>query len=176
MNRLIPFLAVAVLAAATAARGAFVEPTRDQLKAAAQHPPMVVALVQDANVEQAAQVARGVFIEIINLDLEDEERDQRLTDVVFHLYAAFPDSHKGLSSALGRMVAASPAASMSAEVVSAIQLGVIKATNTANGNTFGNAYTLAMQTVAGAPGGGKTVPPQPPPPPVALPYEAQRLL
>jgi len=35
MNRLIPFLAVAVLAAATAARGAFVEPTRDQLKAAA---------------------------------------------------------------------------------------------------------------------------------------------
>ena len=50
-------------------------------------------------------------------------------------------------------------------------------------NVFGNAYNLAMQTVAGAPGGGKNVPPQPPPPPVALPlrppvaqpYEAQRL-
>ncbi len=64
---------------------------------------------------------------------------------------------------------------MNAAIVSAIQKSIIETTELKNGTAFGNAYIMAMQTVAGAPGGGKNVPPQPPPPPVALPYEGQRL-
>ena len=83
----------------------------------------------------------------------------------------------------GKFVAASPTASMAPSLLSAIQRAIIEVAGADVGNDFGNAYDLAMQTVAGAPGGGKNVPPQPPPPPVALPlrppvaqpYEAQRL-
>ena len=88
-----------------------------------------------------------------------------------------------LAMSLGRFVAASPAASASPSIVSAIEQSIIQFYNVDFGNAFANAYLLSMQTVAGAPGGGKTVPPQPPPPPVALPlrppvatgYEAQQL-
>ena len=67
--------------------------------------------------------------------------------------------------------------------MSALQRAIVEVAGVGVASEFGNAYNLAMLTVAGAPGGGKNVPPQPPPPPVALPlrppvaapYEAQRL-
>jgi hypothetical protein len=42
-------------------------------------------------------------------------------------------------------------------------------------SAFGNAYALAMQSLGGAPGSGKTAPATPPPPPITVPYEGQML-
>ncbi len=158
------------------AQAAFEKPTGEQLKAAAENPALVVALVKDANPDQAAEVGKDVIIQIIRLDLEPDQRDQRFSMLVRYLFTAFPqDDWAALAISLGRFVAASPAASATPDIVSAIQRAVIEFCGVDYGDTFANSYLLAMQTIAGSPGGGKTVPPQPPPPPVALPYEGQRL-
>ncbi len=158
------------------AYGIFIPPTRDQVKEAAQDPSLVVAMLQDATAPQAAEVAKDIIIQIVDLDLKDEDRDVRIASLTSYLFLAWPQGHwTDLAMALGRFVAASPTASMSAATVSATQRGIIQVANVQVGDAFGNAYNLSMQTIAGAPGGGKTVPPQPPPPPVALPYEGQRL-
>ena len=160
---------------AGSAFGVFVAPTPEQIQAAAKDPPQVVALLQDASVAQASNVGKDVIIEIVRLGLKPEDRDKRIRELVGHLFAALPGQTKALAVAMGLKIAASPTASMSPEIVSAVQVAIIAFTDVSTGNDFGNSYTLAMQTVAGAPGGGKTVPPQPPPPPVALPYEGQLL-
>lgn len=164
--------------------GAFEKPTRDQLKEAAKDPTKIVALLQDASIDQAAETAKDVIIQIVYLDLKPEERNQRIAAVVNFLFKAVPeDDWDELAIALAKFVAASPAASMTADNLSSMQRSIIDETSVDVGEAFGNAYNLAMLTIAGAPAGGKTVPPQPPPPPVALPlrppvaqpYEAQRL-
>jgi hypothetical protein len=160
---------------ADVAMGAFAHPTLEQLQAAARNPSLVVPLLKDASVDEAAVVAKDVIIEIIQLDLKPEDREKRIKALIASVFSAMPDHQKELVIALGKAVAASPTASISPEVVSNIQLAVIMATDVLDGSAFGNAYNLAMQTVAGAPGGGKTTPSQPPPPPVALPYEIQQL-
>ena len=184
MKTKILWLAVLAGLLAGSVFAAFEKPTREQLEAAAENPALVVALVKDANPDQAAEVAKDVIIQIIRLDLKTEERDQRFADLIRYLFTAMPQGDwMALAISLGRFVAASPAASASPDVVSAIEQAVIEFYNVDYGNAFANAYLLSMQTVAGAPGGGKTVPPQPPPPPVALPlrppvatgYEAQQL-
>ena len=158
------------------AYGIFVAPTQDQLKAAAQDPPKIIALVQDASIDQAAVVCRDVIIEIVKLNLKPEVRNARIGSLVRNLFTIMPqDQWPPLAVALAKVVAASPTASMSPATVSAIQQAIIALGGVGDGNAFGNAYNLSMQTVAGAPGGGKNVPSQPPPPPVALPYEGQRL-
>lgn len=157
------------------AHAAFTPPTQDQLKEAAQEPPKVMALVKDASVDQAAEVGRDVIIAVVGLDLKPKDRDARIVDVITYLFRAFPDNTLKLAIALGKVVAASPTASMSPAIVSAVQQSIIFVASLDVGNAFGNAYNLSLQTVAGAPGGGKSVPAQPPPPPVALPYEGQRL-
>ena len=177
-------LAVGAALAAGSVFAAYEKPTREQLQAAAENPALVVTLVKDANPDQAAEVGKDVIIQIIRLDLKPEERNQRFADLIRYLFTAMPqDAWMPLAMSLGRFVAASPAASASPDIVSAIEQAIIQFYNVDFGNAFANAYLLAMQTVAGAPGGGKTVPPQPPPPPVALPlrppvatgYEAQQL-
>lgn len=175
MKRILPIGAVLAVVAAGSAWGVFVEPTQSQLRAAAETPSRVVPMLQDANVAQAANVGKDVIIEIVQLDLKPEDRKARIQELVGYLFGAMPDQAQALAIALGLKIAASPTASMSPEIVSAIQVAIIAQVGLSAGNGFGNSYTLAMQTVAGAPGGGKTVPPQPPPPPVALPYEGQRL-
>jgi hypothetical protein len=176
MKAKIKWLAMLSCVVAWNAYGAFTPPTQDQLKAAAEDPPKVVALVQDASIDQAAIVCRDVIIEIVKLGLKPKVRDARIGSVVRNLFSVIPDDqHTNLAIALAKVVAASPTASMTSGIVSAIQQAIVVLGGVDEGNAFGNAYNLAMQTVAGAPGGGKTVPPQPPPPPVALPYEGQRL-
>ncbi len=176
MNPKIQWVAVLALLAAMNAFGIFTPPSQDQLEAAAKDPPKVIDLLTDANIDQAAVVGKDVIIEIVNLDLKPKIRDARIGSLIRHLFSTVPpDQQRAMAIALGKVVAASPAASMSPDTVSAIQQGIIALGGEGDGNAFGNAYTLAMQTIAGAPGGGKTVPPQPPPPPVALPYEGQRL-
>ncbi len=170
--------------AAWNAYGAFEKPTTEQLKAAAEDPSLLVDLLKDASIDQAAETAKDVVIQIVRLDLTPEERDDRATSLVGYLFMTVPkDQWDALAISLGKFVAASPTASMAPSLLSAIQRAIIEVAGADVGNDFGNAYDLAMQTVAGAPGGGKNVPPQPPPPPVALPlrppvaqpYEAQRL-
>ena len=175
MNTKIIRWALAFGMVAGLAQGAFTPPTQDQLKEAAKEPRKVVALVKDASVDEAAEVGKDVVIAIVDLDLKPEDRDARIVDVITYLLQVMPDHAGALAIALGRVVAASPTASMSPAIVSAIQQAIILVTDVEIGSAFGNAYNLAMQSVAGAPGGGKSVPPQPPPPPVALPYEGQRL-
>ncbi len=176
MKTAIRWMFLAIGLAAGVAEAAFTPPTQEQLQAAAKEPALVVALVQDANPEQAAEVGKDVVIEIVKLGLKPKDRDARISQLVEYLFKAMPeDNSMELAIALGKAVAGSPTASMSPDTVSAIQLGIILAVGVDHANPFGNSYNLAMQTIAGAPGGGKTVPPQPPPPPVALPYEAQRL-
>ncbi len=175
MNLRIHRIVLLALLCAGTALGAFQKPSQEELEAAAEQPSLVVELVKDANPDQAAEVGKDVIIEIIRLDLEPEERDQRITELIAYLFAAMPDDTEALAISLGRFVAASPTASMSPEIVSAIQRAIILAMDVEHGRAFGNAYNLAKLSIAGAPGGGKTVPPQPPPPPVALPYEVQRL-
>ncbi|MGD9613253.1 MAG: hypothetical protein AB7V22_10190 [Kiritimatiellia bacterium] len=183
-TRIVRWAALAVCVAGLDARAAFDQPTRAELKAAAEDLSKVVELLQDASIDQAAEIAKGVVIEIVKLDLSRAERDSRASSLVGYLFMTFPEGDwKDLAIVFGRMVAASPTASMDPSLLSALQRAIIEVGGVEIGGEFGNAYNLAMLTVAGAPGGGKNVPPQPPPPPVALPlrppvatpYEAQRL-
>ena len=177
MKTLFKWLLLSACLAAGNARGEFVKPTREQLKAAAEDPAKVVELLKDASIDQSAELAKDVVIQIVKLDLEPDERDKRISLLVSYLFMTMPeDQWDDLAISLGKFVAASPTASMSPDTISAFQRAIIELAGVSVGSDFGNAYNLAMQTIAGAPGGGKTVPPQPPPPPVALPYEGQRLL
>lgn len=158
------------------AQAAFDKPTRAELKAAAEDLSKVVELLEDASIDQAAETAKDVVIQIVELDLKIKERDSRASSLVGYLFMSRPhDKWKALAFSFANFVAASPTASMDPSLLSALQRAIIEVAGVDIGNVFGNAYNLAMQTIAGAPGGGKTVPPQPPPPPVALPYEGQRL-
>lgn len=168
-------LVLAGVLIASFAYGAFQKPSDEQLKAAAQDPALLAALLVDASIDQAAETTKDVIVQVVKLDLEPEECDLRAALLIRILFRTMPqDTWTAIAVALGKFVAASPKASMSPSLVSAIQQSIIQTTELKNGNAFGNAYIIAMQTVAGAPGGGKNVPTQPPPPPVALPYEGQR--
>ena len=176
MNLKIKGAVLLAVLAAWNAQAAFDPPTRAELKAAAEDLSKVVELLTDASIDQAAEVAKDVVIQIVKLDLDIKERDSRASSVVGYLFMSFPrEQWKELAISFAKFVAASPTASMDPSLLSALQRAIIEVAGMDGANIFGNAYNLAMQTVAGAPGGGKTVPPQPPPPPVALPYEAQRL-
>ena len=170
MNAKIRWVVLLICVAAWNAYGAFEKPTREQLKAAAKEVSLIVDLLKDASIDQAAETAKDVIIQIVQLDLKPVERDSRIASLAAYLFATMAsDQWRALAISLAKFVAASPAASMSPATVSATQRAVIEIAGVDIGNEFGNIYNLAMQTVAGAPGGGKTVPPQPPPPPVALP-------
>ena len=182
--KFVKWAALAICLAGMDAQAAFDRPTRAELKAAAEDLSNVVELLQDASIDQAAEVARDVVIEIVKLGLDQAERDSRASSLVGYLFMTFPEGDwTSLAIVLGRMVAASPTASMDPSLLSALQRAIVEVAGVGVASEFGNAYNLAMLTVAGAPGGGKNVPPQPPPPPVALPlrppvaapYEAQRL-
>ena len=182
--KFVKWAALAICLAGMDAQAAFDRPTRSELKAAAEDLSQVVELLQDASIDQAAEVARDVVIEIVKLGLDQAERDSRASSLVGYLFMTFPEGDwTSLAIVLGRMVAASPTASMDPSLLSALQRAIVEVAGVGVASEFGNAYNLAMLTVAGAPGGGKNVPPQPPPPPVALPlrppvaapYEAQRL-
>ena len=182
--KFVKWAALAICLAGMDAQAAFDRPTRAELKAAADDLSKVVELLQDASIDQAAEVARDVVIEIVKLGLDQAERDSRASSLVGYLFMTFPEGDwTSLAIVLGRMVAASPTASMDPSLLSALQRAIVEVAGVGVASEFGNAYNLAMLTVAGAPGGGKNVPPQPPPPPVALPlrppvaapYEAQRL-
>ena len=182
--KFVKWAALAICLAGMDAQAAFDRPTRAELKAAAEDLSKVVELLQDASIDQAAEVARDVVIEIVKLGLDQAERDSRASSLVGYLFMTFPEGDwTSLAIVLGRMVAASPTASMDPSLLSALQRAIVEVAGVGVASEFGNAYKLAMLTVAGAPGGGKNVPPQPPPPPVALPlrppvaapYEAQRL-
>jgi hypothetical protein len=175
MNARVKWVALLLGVAAWNAYGAFTPPTQDQIQQAAEDPAKVIALVVDASVDQAAEVGKDVIVRIVKLGLKPADRDARIALLVKYLFQALPNNQwRDLAIALAKAVAASPTASMSPPIVSAIQRTIIAETGMVNGTAFGNAYNLAMQTVAGAPGGGKNVPTPPPPPPVALPYAAQR--
>ena len=182
--KFVKWAALAICLAGMDAQAAFDRPTRAELKAAAEDRSKVVELLQDASIDQAAEVARDVVIEIVKLGRDQAERDSRASSLVGYLFMTFPEGDwTSLAIVLGRMVAASPTASMDPSLLSALQRAIVEVAGVGVASEFGNAYNLAMLTVAGAPGGGKNVPPQPPPPPVALPlrppvaapYEAQRL-
>lgn len=158
--------------------GAFVPPTDNQLIQAAEDPARIGALVKQASVAQAAEVTKNVIVKIVGLGLPPVTRNARVAAIIADVFKAMPGKAKALAAALGRAIAASPVASGDPAVVSTIQQAVIAAAGaegSAAGAAFGNAYNMAMQSVAGAPGGGKVVPPTPPPPPVAIPYEGQSL-
>ena len=182
--KFVKWAALAICLAGMDAQAAFDRPTRAELKAAAEDLSKVVELLQDASIDQAAEVARDVVIEIVKLGLDRAERDSRASSLVGYLFMTFPEGDwTSLAIVLGRMVAASPTASLGPSLLSALQRAIVEVAGVGVASEFGNAFNLAMLTVAGAPGGGKNVPPQPPPPPVALPlrppvaapYEAQRL-
>ena len=176
MNQMIKWAMVLVCATAINSFGAFEKPTTEQLKAAAKDPSLAVDLLKDASIDQAAETVKDVIIQIVKLNLKPEDRNARVSSVVGYLFMAVPkDQWPPIAISLAKFVAASPTASMSPALLSAIQQAIIEVAGMDVGSDFGNAYNLAMQSVAGAPGGGKNVPPQPPPPPVALPYEGQRL-
>jgi hypothetical protein len=164
MNAKIKGLAILVATVAWTAWGAFTPPTQDQLAAAAVDPALVVALVQDASMEEAARVGENVIIEIVKLDLEPEERDARIASLLKYLFQAKPDDPQSLAIELGNAVAASPTISMNSAILSGIQQTIIAIAGVDIGTAFGNAFNLAMLSIAGRAGGGKNVPPPPPPP------------
>ncbi|HPC18583.1 MAG TPA: hypothetical protein PL039_00125 [Kiritimatiellia bacterium] len=172
MSSAIRWLGVLGCLMGAVAFGDFTKPALEQLQAAAENPAQLGALLRDASPDQAAETAKDVIIEIIQLDLKPEERDARAASLMDQLFLAMPtDTWPALAISFGRFVAASPAATMSPSLLSAIHQAIIRVGDVDLGEAFGNAFNLAMQTVAGKPAGGKTVPPQPPPPPVALPRE-----
>jgi hypothetical protein len=170
-------LAVAIALTAGSAWAVFTPPTDSQLQETAKEPARIAALVHDATAAQAADVTRNVIVLIIRLDLSAKTRDARIGLLINKLFAAMPGQTFVLAATLGRLVAAHPTASTNPAIVSAIQQAVVTAAGSSGseaGASFGNAYQMALQTVAGAPEGSQTIPP-PPPPPVALPYEGQAL-
>ena len=176
MNAKIKGAILLVVLAAWNAQAAFEKPTQAELKAAAEDLSQMVDLLKDASIDQAAETAKDVVIQIVKLDLKIKERDSRASSLVSYLFLSMPkDKWKALAISFAKFVAASPTASMDPSLLSALQRAIIEVAGVEISNIFGNAYNLAMMSIAGAPGGGKTVPPQPPPPPVALPYEGQRL-
>lgn len=171
-------LAAAIGLTAESAWAVFAPPAESRLREAADDPTKLRELLRDASVNQAADVTRSVLVRIVKLDLKPKERNARLISLMKTLIQAMPGHGNALAVILGRAVAANPTASLAPDLISAIQSALVVASGNDGagaGASFGNAYQLAMLTVAGAPGGGKNVPPTPPPPPVALPYEGQDL-
>jgi hypothetical protein len=169
MNTSIRRIILAAVLLAGAAEAAFTPPTQEQLQAAAKEPALVVALIVDANAEQAAEVGKDVVIEIVTLGLKPKERDARISQLVEFLFKAMPeDNSMELAVALGKAVAGSPTASMTAEIVSAIQLGIILAVNVEHGPHFHAEAELvggavaedlggAVGDAAGGPEGGESI-------------------
>lgn len=178
MKRIPSVIMLTVMFTGQIASAVFVAPSGEQIAGAAESPVNVVALLKDASPAQAATVMKDVVIDILKLGLPPVDRNARIAEMVRHAFRTMPGQAKALAAALGAAIASSPAASGDADVVSIIQQAVVTTAGdsaSASGAAFGNAYNLAMQTVSGAPGGGKMVPPTPPPPPVALPYAGQAL-
>lgn len=157
------------------AQAAFLAPSEEQIKAVAEAPQQVGPLLREASPIEAAGVVKDVIIKIVGSGLPPVTRDQRIAAVISQAYRAMKGKEQAFAVALGRAIAASPGANTTADVVSAVQQALVTAGGAQAGTGFGNSYNMAMQTVAGAPGGGKSVPPAPPPPPVATPYNGQNL-
>lgn len=151
----------------TATQAAFVPPTVEQVKQAAAEPVRVADLVRGGSVQQAANVARDVIVTIVDAGLPAGTRDELIRTVIAQVFQAFPGQGKALAAALGTAIAGSAIASANTAVLSAIQAAVATATP-GGGTVFGNAYAVSLQSIGGAPGGGKTATPLPPPPPVSL--------
>lgn len=157
------------------AQAAFQMPTEAQMKAVAEAPDQVGPLLREASAVEAADVVKDVIIQIVGSGLPPVTRDQRISTLISHACRAMKGKEQAFAVALGRAVAASPGASTTQDVVSSVQLAIASIGGAQAGTGFGNSYNIAMQSVSGAPGGGKTVPPAPPPPPVATPYDGQIL-
>ncbi len=175
MKTAICLVITAITLTANCARADYVEPSDEQIEQAAAEPAKVEAMAKDATVLEGAILIKDVVVKIVDTALPPVTRDKRIGSVVACVFRIMVTRSKELSVALARAIAASPGASATPDVVSVIQQAVMKAAGADAGKAFGNSYILAMQTVAGAPGGGKSVPPLPPPPPVAIPYEGQSL-
>lgn len=186
--RILPsVLLLAMLSITVHARAAevFRAPTSRQIDLVAAEPARLSLVVRGASVPQVAEVVRAVLVQVVYRERNTRIRDQLIRAVIRQMYAVRPGQATALAVALGQAIAASPAASREPSVVSVIHAAVIEAVIAVEGVSmaaasdlgavFGNAYSMALQSVGGAPGSGKTAPATPPPPPVALPYEGQTI-
>lgn len=174
MKAAIRWMAWLACLAGGVAYAAFAKPGLEQLQAAAENPAQLAGLLEDASVDEAAETAKDVIVQLVDLGLEPEDRDARAAEIVRNLFLLMPETQwTDLANSFARSVAASPSCSLNPSLLSSMQQAIIAVDGVDLGNAFGNAYNLAMQTIAGAPGGGKNVPPPPPPPPVSMAAEAE---
>jgi hypothetical protein len=175
-------LLAALIGLNATAKPSFKMPSEAQKTAAAADPSLLAPLLRGASVPEAAQVVRGVIIQVVKLADEPARRDARIRSVIREAFRAMPGQAAALAAALGEAMAGSPSASRDPAVVSSIQKAMIAIAGreVSDGvdiaSTFGNAYALALQTVGSAPGIGKTSVANPPPPPVSSPYDGQMLI
>jgi hypothetical protein len=180
-NQTVMAMVAAAILINTAAiiQAAFQMPSEIQAAAAAQNPILIRPLIQACSVNEAAQVIRDVLVQVVRMKEEPAKRDARIGAVIREAFRARPKEALALAAALGKVMAASPEASRDPAVISAIQAGMIdsvgsdRAEAVAVASSFGNSYTLSMQTIGAAPGSGKTAVATPPPPPVATRYDGQ---
>ena len=179
MKTLLGILILGVLLPAIPAGAAFVAPTPRQIAQAAADPARIPAMIQGASVTEAAQVARAVIARIL-LDWKDAQaRAVRVRAAILQVMAVRPREAVAMAVALGSLIASSPTISGDGATLSTIQASIIEAAGADRvagadlAAAFGNAFALAMQSLGGAPGSGKTAPATPPPPPITVPYEGQ---
>lgn len=90
MKRVMATVLVSCLAA-LAANAAFTPPTADQIKAAAEDPATLGALIQGASAEEAAQVVTAVIQEIEKSDLSLDQKKARVALVIDQMNATMGD-------------------------------------------------------------------------------------
>ncbi len=181
MKKFPGLLLACLLFPALAMSAVFKPPSDRQIAQAAADPSQMPALIAGASVTEAAQVARAVIARIIRDMKATPARTTQIRAVVRYVMAARPREAVAMAVAIGNLVASSPTVSGDAVALSVIQSSIVEAAGTDRvagadlASAFGNAFALAMQSLGGAPGSGKTAPATPPPPPVTVPYEGQLL-
>lgn len=163
----------------------FAPPTSRQIDLVAADPSRLPLIVRGASVSEVANVVRAVLVQVVLRERSTRIRNQLIRAVIRQMYAVRPGQATALAVALGQAIASSPAASREPAVVSTIHAAVIEGAVAMEGATpaaasdlgavFGNAYSMTLQSVGGAPAAGKSGPATPPPPPVAIPYEGQTI-
>ena len=103
MKRMIA-ICLATVITASAAWAAFVAPTADQLRDAAENPAKVAALLKDASAQQAAEVLRDLLIRAAGLGLTGDQLSARVRQVVQAAFGAMGGEAAALAGALGALV------------------------------------------------------------------------
>jgi hypothetical protein len=133
----------------------------------------MVALLKDANADQAAEVVKLVVAKIVALGLSSDVQSVRITVAIGGSFAAIsPSMHGDFASALGTAIAGSAVITAAPGVVSTIQNTIASTGGVQGGATLAQSFGTAYQAAGGGGLGGSG---QPPPPLISDGYPGQTI-